>query len=96
MAKIWEIWEIREKWEIWDRWAPCIKDTKHFLNKVSKDSYLVTLDVYTNIPNEGVNVINNLLQRNQSKATTVITASLWLILTLNNFNYLQLWEPNVQ
>ena len=82
-----------------------IKDTNHFLNELqkipeaqSKDCYLVTLDVrslYTNIPNdEGINVIKNLLQRNQSKLTTVITAFLWLILTLNNFifngtNYLQ-------
>ena len=83
-----------------------IKDTNHFLTELqkvpptqSKDSYLVTLDVrslYTNIPNEeGINVIRNLLQRTQSKLTTVITAFLWLILTLNNFifnadNYLQL------
>ena len=83
-----------------------IKDTKHFLNELdqvpaseSKDSYVVTLDVrslYTNIPNEeGVNVIKKQLQRNQSKVTTVITAFLWLIPTLNNFifngtNYLQL------
>jgi hypothetical protein len=82
-----------------------IKDTKHFLNELekvpvsqSKNSYLVTLDVrslYTNIPNEeGINVIKNLLTRNQSKLTTVITAFLWLILTLNNFifnstNFLQ-------
>lgn len=83
-----------------------IKDTKHFLNELdtvpaseSKDCYLVTLDVrslYTNIPNEeGINTIKNLLQRKQSKVTTVITAFLWLILTLNNFifnstHYLQL------
>ena len=83
-----------------------IKDTNHFLNELqkipeaqSKDSYLVTLDVrslYTNIPNdEGIKVIKDLLQQKQSKLTTVITAFLWLILTLNNFvfnatNYLQL------
>ena len=83
-----------------------LKDTKHFLTELdkvtastSKDSYLVTLDVrslYTNIPNEeGINVITNLLRRSQSKVTTVITAFLWLILTLNNFifngnNYLQI------
>ena len=89
-----------------------LRDTKHFLNELDKvpasesnDSYLVTLDIwslYSNILNEGVNVIKNLLQRNQSKVTKVITAFLWLILTLNNFifnatNYLQLsWEPNVQ
>ena len=82
-----------------------IKDTNHFLTELntvpaaeSKGSYLVTLDVrslYTNIPNEeGVNVIKNLLQRKQSNLTTVITAFLWLILTLNNFifngsNFLQ-------
>lgn len=82
-----------------------IKDTNHFLtelNKVptstSKDSYLVTLDVnslYTNIPNEeGINTIKNLLQRKHNKLKSVITAFLWLILTLNNFifnsaNYLQ-------
>ena len=58
-----------------------IKDTKNLLNELdqvlaseSNDSYLVTLDVrslYTNIPNEqGVNVIKNLLQRNQRKLTT--------------------------
>ena len=83
-----------------------IKYTKHFLNELdqvpaseSNDSYLITLDVrslYTNIPNEeGVNVIKNLLQVNQSKVMAVITAFLWLILALNNFifnvtNYLQL------
>ena len=83
-----------------------IKDTNHFLNELhkippeqSKENYLVTLDIrslYTNIPNEeGINVIKNLLQRKESKLTTVITAFLWLILTLNNFvfnatNYLQL------
>ena len=83
-----------------------IKDTKDFLNELDKvptvksqNSYLVTLDVrslYTNIPNdEGIEVIRNLLQRKQSKLTTVITAFLWLILTLNNFifnstNFLQL------
>ena len=83
-----------------------IKDTTHFLTELdkipattSKESYLVTLDVrslYTNIPNEeGVNVIKNILQKKQSKLTTVITAFLWLILTLNNFifnstNYLQI------
>ena len=44
---------------------------------------------------EGVNVVKDLLQRKQNKFTTVITAFLWLILTLNNFifnatNYLQL------
>ena len=82
------------------------KDTNHFLTELekvpaseSKNSHLVTLDVrslYTNIPNEeGINVIRSLLQRKQSKHTTVITAFLWLILTLNNFifnsmNYLQL------
>ena len=67
----------------------------------SKDSYLVTLDVkslYTNIPNEeGIEVIKNLLQQKQSKLTKVITAFLWLILTLNNFifnstHYLQLTD----
>ena len=83
-----------------------INDTKHFLNELakvptsnSKNNYLVTLDVrslYTNIPNEeGVNVAKDLLRRKQNKLTTVITALLWLILTLNNFifnatNYLQL------
>ena len=82
-----------------------IKDTNHFLTELdkipaaqSKESYLVTLDVrslYTNIPNEeGISVVKNLLQRKQSKLTTVITAFLWLILTLNNFifngtNFLQ-------
>ena len=83
-----------------------IKDTRDFINELdtipiskSKDSYLVTLDVrslYTNIPNEeGINVIRNVLQLKRNKLTTVITAFLWLILTLNNFifnstHYLQL------
>ena len=83
-----------------------IKDTNHFLTELekiptsqSKESHLVTLDVrslYTNIPNEeGINVIKNLLHRTRNKLTTVITAFLWLILTLNNFtfnaeNFLQL------
>ena len=83
-----------------------LRDTNHFLTELakvpateSKDSFLVTLDVrslYTNIPNEeGISTIRNLLQRHQSRLTTVITAFLFLILTLNNFifngkNYLQL------
>ena len=74
-----------------------IKDTKDFLNhldkvptNISKNSYLLTLDVnslYTSITNEeGINIIKDVLHKNKSKCTQVITAFLWLILTLNNFN----------
>ena len=73
-----------------------IKDTNYFLNhldkvptNISKDSYLVTLDVkslYTSIPNEeGIDIIKDTLHKNKSKLTQVITAFLWLILTLINF-----------
>ena len=55
-----------------------IKDTKDFLNhldkvptNISKNSYLVTLDVkslYTSIPNEeGINIIKDILHKNKSK-----------------------------
>ena len=73
-----------------------IKDTKDFLNHLDKvptnifnNSYLVTLDVrslYTSIPNEeGISIVKDILHENKSKLTQVITAFLWLILTLNNF-----------
>ena len=73
-----------------------VKDTKDFLDhldkvptNISKNSYLVTLVVkslYNSIPNEeGINIIKNILHKNKSKLTQVITAFLWLTLTLNDF-----------
>ena len=71
------------------------------LQPISKDNYLVTLDVkslYTSIPNEeGINIIKDTLHKNKSKLMQVITAFLWLLSTLNNFifnneHFLQSWE----
>ena len=67
------------------------KDTNNFLNHfdkipatVSKNSYLVTLDVkslYSNIPNdEGIGIVRTTLQKAGNKVTSVIEAFLWLIL----------------
>ena len=56
---------------------------------ISKYSCLVTLDVkslYTSIPNEeGINIVKDVLHKNKSKLTQVITGLLWLIHTLTNF-----------
>ena len=84
-----------------------VKDTDNFINKINavksvpKNSYLVTMDVrslYTNTPNaEGKSAIKRAFDNYTKKTTTtkVITTSLTLILTLNNFvfdciHYLQI------
>ena len=42
--------------------------------------------LYTSIPNkESIEIIKDILHKNKSKLTQVITAFLWLLLTLNNF-----------
>ena len=84
-----------------------VKDTDNFITKINavksvpKNSYLVTMDVrslYTNTPNaEGKSAIKRAFDNYTKKTTTtkVITTSLTLILTLNNFvfdciHYLQI------
>ena len=74
-----------------------VKDTNDFINKinavksVSKNSYLVTMDVrslYTNITNaEGISAVKRAFDNYSKKtsSTKVITTFLALILTLNNF-----------
>ena len=76
-----------------------IKDTTHFLNKLSEidhlpeDAILVTMDVsslYTNIPhNEGLNATAQVLEEDASftGSTRVIIKFLSLILNLNNFTF---------
>ena len=71
----------------------------YFSDQKDKDTILVTLDVkslYTQIPNqEGIEAVKSTLyQSDKREMAPVITAFLWLILTLNNFtfndiNYLQ-------
>ena len=74
-----------------------VKDTKDFIKKLNQveeipeGSLLVTLDVkslYTNIPNnEGIKTLKKAYDKHPNKtvSTKVITTSLSLILTLNNF-----------
>ena len=76
-----------------------IKDTTDFLNKLKlhttnlpKKAILVTMDVkslYTNIPNrEGIkSVVDRIKDSDIRTLTTVISTFLWLILTLNNFEF---------
>ena len=76
-----------------------IRKLKYFSDQKDKDTILVTLDVkslYTQIPNqEGIEAVKSTLyQSDKREMAPVITAFLWLILTLNNFtfndiNYLQ-------
>ena len=81
-----------------------VKDTNDFINavkSVSKNSYLVTMDMrslYTNIPNtEGISAVKRGFDKYSKKTTSakVITTFLALIFPLNNFifdckHYLQI------
>ena len=76
-----------------------VQDTADFLRKINQidyvldNPYLVSLDIkslYTNIPNaEGIKSIKTSLENysKQTASTKVITTSLTVILTLNNFNF---------
>ena len=86
--------------------ASYVKDTNDFINRinsvksVSKNSYLVTMDVkllHTNIPNaEGTSAVKRAFDNYSKKTTKVIKTYLALIITLNNFVHDCMHYPQIK